>query len=418
MEELSQKAQGEMMQQRFADALRDFEDAACLAPNDGRLRYAIGSAQAATGDFFSARKSLALANRLLPNTPLPLAMLVRVNFSMGDMDSLKATLMEAGTRFPKDGSLHATLAQFLVQNKLFDLALAESLRAQKAGAGGTSLLELAVLENTVGAYDDAVRNAVRVENQSGLPTAERAGAAGVAGLSYESIGQREAAVAHLRQAILLDASQENSYLALAFLLEKTQRYADAAAILEQGRQKLPGSTALLLPLGSDLILAEKYRAGVDVLEELLRRSPDEYEAYIKLADAFRKMSASQQEIAVLQRLWQNNSAYPGIHLLLAQAILHSDSPDFVRALDELKQAEASAPSDADVFYTRGKLYLTMNRNEEAVADLVRSIDLRPMDPAPYYQLGRLYEKLGRNQMAKETFARMQYLKSNDSQASR
>jgi tetratricopeptide (TPR) repeat protein len=418
VEELSQKAQRELVQQQFADALRDFKDASCLAPRDARLLYAMGSAQAATGDFLAARKSLTAANRLQPNTPLPLAMLVRVNFAMGDVDSLRAALLEAGSSFPRDANLHATLAQFLVQNKLFDLALAESLRSQKAGTADTSLLELAILENTVGAYDDAVKNATSVENQTNLTAAERAGAAGVAGLSYESLGKREAAIAHLRQALVLDPSQENSYLALAFLLEKTQRYAEAAAILEQSRQKLPGSTAILLPLGSDLILAEKYQPGVEVLQELLRKSPDEQEAYIKLADAFRKMNEFQQEIQILQALFRRNPSYPGIHLLRARAILNSDTPDLASALDELQQATESAPTDADIFYTRGKLYLTMNRNEDAMADLIHSIDLRPMDPAPYYQLGRVYEKLGKTQLAKETFARMQYLKSNDSGSSR
>jgi Flp pilus assembly protein TadD len=71
--------------------------------------------------------------------------------------------------------------------------------------------------------------------------------------------------------------------------------------------------------------------------------------------------------------------------------------------------------DAEVFYLRGRIYLAINRNDEAVAALRRAIELRPMDPSPYYQLGRLYEKLGQLHMAKDTFARMQYVKSNASQ---
>ncbi|HMJ60895.1 MAG TPA: tetratricopeptide repeat protein, partial [Bryobacteraceae bacterium] len=255
-----------MSQQRFSEAIRDFKEAACLDPRDARIFYALGSSEAAAGDFLSARKALATADRLQPVNPLPLAMLVRVNVSMGDVDSLKATLSETAVRFPANSDLHATLAQFLLQNKLSDLALAEALRSQKAGgATAQSMLDLAVLENTVGAYDDAIRNSAALEGQTGLPAALRASAAGVAGLSYESAGQREPAIAHLRAAIQLDPSQENSYLALAFLLEKAQQYGEAVEVLEQGRGKLPQSTSLLLPLGSNLILAEKYTAGIDVL---------------------------------------------------------------------------------------------------------------------------------------------------------
>ncbi len=413
LEELGKSAQVEMAQRRFADASRHLKEASCLAPNDARIFYSLGSAQAASGDFLSARKSLAMADRLQPANPLPLVMLVRVNASMNDVDSLKATLSEAAVRFATNSDLHATLAQFLLQNKLFDLALAEALRSHRAGgATAQSVMDLAVLENTVGAYDDAIRNAVSIENQTDLPATVRASAAGIAGLSYESAGQPELAISHLRQAIQLDPSQENSYLALAFLLEKTQQYAEAADVLEQGRAKLPRSTLLLLPLGSDLVLAEKYPAGIDVLQELLHKTPDEYEAYLKLADAFRKTGANDREVQILIDLENRKADYPNIHLLLARALLNLEPIDYAKTLDELLLAEKRSPLDAEILYLRGRIYVATNRSDEAVIALRRAIELGPMDPAPYYQLGRLYEKLGQPQMAKDTFARMQYLKSN------
>jgi Flp pilus assembly protein TadD len=83
-------------------------------------------------------------------------------------------------------------------------------------------------------------------------------------------------------------------------------------------------------------------------------------------------------------------------------------------LDELSLAENKAPSDPEVFYLRGRAYLAMNRNDEAVAALRRAIELAPMDPGPYYQLGRLYEKLGNTELSKELLTRMQFLKSKPS----
>jgi tetratricopeptide (TPR) repeat protein len=416
LDELSKNAQVEMTQQRFTEAVRDFKEAACLDSRDPRIFYALGSSEAAAGDFLSARKALATADHLQPANPLPLVMLVRVNSSMGDVDSLKATLSEAAVRFAANSDLHATLAQFLLQSKLPDLAVAEALRSQKAGgATPQSTMDLAVLENTVGAYDDAIRNAIAVEGRTNLAAAVRASAAGIAGLSYEGAGQPEPAALHLRAAIQLDPSQENSYLALAFLLEKAHKYGEAVEVLEQGRKKLPQSTPLLLPLGSDLILAERYAAGIDVLQELVRGTPNEYEAYIKLADAFRKTGASVQEVKILQDLADRKPDYPEIHLLLARATLNLDPVDYAKILDELALAEKSSPSNAEIFYLRGRAYLATNQSDEAVAALHRAIELAPMDPGPYYQLARLYEKLGQKEMAKDTFARMQYLKSNTAQ---
>jgi tetratricopeptide (TPR) repeat protein len=413
LSELAKSAQTEMAQRRFPEAARDLKEAACLDPRDAKIFYSLGAMEAASGNFLEARKALAASDRLQPNSPLSLAMLVRVNASMGDVDSLKAALSQLSVRFAANGELHATLSEFLLQNKFPDLALAESLRSQKAGSKTPqSMLDLAVLENTVGAYDDAIRNAVAIESQAGLPATVRASAAGVAGLSYESSGQREPAISHLQNAIQLDPSRENSYLALSFLLEKAQRYSEAAAILEQGRVKLPQSTALLLPLGSNLILAEKYAEGIAVLQDLLRKTPNEYDAYLKLADAFRKTGAGDRELKILWDLESRKPDYPQIHLLLARALMNLEPVDYAGTLDELTLAERASAPDAELFYLRGKVYLATNHSGDAAAALERAIELGPMDPSPYYQLGRLYEKLGQPQRAKDTFARMQYLKSN------
>jgi tetratricopeptide (TPR) repeat protein len=413
LEELGKSVQIEMTQRRFADATRDLNEAACLDPHEPKIFYGMGSAEAASGNFLAARKAFTTAHNLQPANPLTLAMLVRVNLSMGDADGLKATLSEAAVRFAANSDLHATLAQFLLNNNQLDLALAESLRSQKTGSATPQLMmDLAVLENTVGAYDDAIRNAVAIENQTSVPAGVRAAAAGIAGLSYESAGQRESAIPYLRKAIQLDPSRENSYLALAFVLEKIQRYGDAVAVLEQGHAKLPQSTQLLLPLGSDLILAEKYAEGIDVLRELVRTSPDEYQAYIKLADAFRKTGATGKEVGILRDLANRKPDYPKIHLLLARAMLNLDPVDYAKMLDELTQAEQKSPTDVEIFYLRGRVLLATSRNDEAATALRRAIELAPMDPGPYYQLGRLYEKTGQTQMAKEILARMQYLKSN------
>jgi tetratricopeptide (TPR) repeat protein len=412
LKELNRAAQSEMQQHNYTQAVQDYREAACLAPDAAPIYYGLGVAQAASGDFLGARKSLGVADRLEPSNVLPLAMLVRVNFSLGDTESLKAALRGAAKRFPQDGNLHAGLARFLVENKLLDLALAESLRAQHAsGANAGSVMELAVLENTVGAYEDAVRNAASLERQASLPARLRASAAGVAGLSYESTGRREEAIAHLREAIRLDPSQENSYLALAFLFEKAERYSDAVSILEQGRRQLPGSTALLLPLGSNLVRAEHYRAGIEVLRELLRHSPDEADAYLRIADAYRKTGRPAEEAGILHDLAARKPDYPRIHLLIARALLGADPADYPKVLDELALGEKSAPSDAEIFYLRGRVYLATGRNQEAAAALLRAIELGPMDPAPYYQLGRLYQKLGKTELARELLGRMQYVKN-------
>ncbi len=417
LSQLERAAQADMEGHRFAEAAGELREAACLAPQDPRILYSLGVAQAASGDFLSARKSFEAVRQREPGNPLPLAMLVRVGFSLGDIDGVKASLRALAAQFPHDGELHAMLAQFLVQNKLLDLALAESLRAQQADPhpSAQASIELAVLENTVGAYDDAIRNALWIGSQAGLPASLRASAAGVAGLSEESAGHPEAAIPRLQEAIQLDPSQENSYLALAFLYEKLQKFGDAVAVLEQARRRFPQSAALLLPLGSNLVRVERYPAAITALRQLLEQAPDDSDAHLRLADAYRKTGNHAGEVQILSDLERRRPDYPSIHVLVASAMLNQEPADYAKVLDELSLAEKSAPSDAQVFYLRAKVFLATGQNEQARLALTRSIELAPMDPSPYYRLGRLLLAMGQPKQAQEAFDRMHVIKSGPPQ---
>ena len=87
-----------------------------------------------------------------------------------------------------------------------------------------------------------------------------------------------------------------------------------------------------------------------------------------------------------------------------------DPVDYRSVLQVLVQAERNAPSDADIFYLRGRAYVAMDRIQEAIAAFQRAIGLRPMDPAPYYQLGLTYRKAGQPELSRRILTRMEHMK--------
>jgi len=156
---------------------------------------------------------------------------------------------------------------------------------------------------------------------------------------------------------------------------------------------------------------QRAHEGAVILSEVLRRSPGEEQAYISLANAYRQLGNSEQEVHTLNDLAHRKPEYPMIHVLIARAMLNLDHVDYAKVLEELQQAEKRDALDADVSYLRGRVYAAMNRYADAVAALKRSIELRPMETGPYYQLARLYKKLGNSKLAEEEFARVKYLET-------
>lgn len=414
-QELDRSAQVEFRHAEFAEASEDFRQATCFAPESIRPYYELyGSATraVATGDFVRAREILQEADRLRPDYPLPLAMLVKVSLISGDIANLKISLLAAARRFPRDGRLHADLAQDLLHQKQYDLALAEALRAEKSGAASARVgLNLAVLENQVGAFGDAARLAAAIEEQAGLSEKERASAAGIAGLSLENLGQLQEAIRHFKMAIRFDPNQEQPYLALARIYTEQQDHHAAVEILEQAGKILGDSPNVLLGLGSALVSTEQYQSASLLLARLIQSSPDQLEAYPKLAEAYRNMGEPGLATETLRQLARRKED-PMLHVVIARSLLDEEKIDYSLVLQELAAAEKASPDDYDVHYLRGKVFLAMGQYAQALAPLRHAIELRPTEPGAYYQLGLAYRKLRQPGLAKEQFERLEYLKGS------
>lgn len=413
--ELDKKAQVEFRHGNYAQSAEDFREGACLAPDDLRLYYTLyGSAigALAAGDVPHAIDLLKEADRLRPDYPLPLAMLVKISLESPNPDQVKEFLRLAAERFPRAGKLHAEFVKDLMHQNRPDLALAEALRFEQTGVPDIeSALTLAVIENNAGAFADAARHGEAIEQQSELPADVRASGATVAGLAYENLKQFPQAIEHLNQAIVFAPTREDPYLYLARVYGKQQNAQAAVDVLEQGRKQIAGSQTILLALGTNLIAVERYAQASQILLEVIRNSPDKLDAYPSLADAYSKMGQPKLATEILRKLAARKPDYPMLHVAIAQSLLNDVPVDSAAVLEELALAEKISPEDYDVWYLRGKVYVGMNKVPEAIASLDRAIELRPADSSAYYQLALAYRKSGQAALSKRQFEIVEYLKS-------
>jgi tetratricopeptide (TPR) repeat protein len=402
----------------YARAAENFRHALSLTPDNAAIFHGLGLAEAAAGRFDQAGKALDQASRLSPHDFTILLSRAQVAASAGDLELAIGKLGEAERLEPASSEsgrnavaqLHAQLGGALLQQRKLDLALAQLLRARQAGVDDPSIrLMLATLENNLGAYSDAIRDATSLD--SGAATVpQRATAAAIAGLAYKNQKRNDEAIRLLKYAIEL-APGETAYLALSEIYETSDQAAEAAKLLEQGTSALPGSQEIALAFGRNLVNAGENQRAVAFLTAITQQGPADAEAWHWLAQAQSSLGEFQKATESLQQLARRKPDYPMIDIMIAQSLLKWDPPDYEQALRFLDRATETAPTDPDVYYLRGKIYFSLGRHAEAVKPLRRAIELGPTVSLSYYQLGQVLQKLGRETEAKEQFDKVRVLKS-------
>ncbi|MFN0168503.1 MAG: tetratricopeptide repeat protein [Bryobacteraceae bacterium] len=381
------------------------------------LHAKLGDLLARAGLHGEAAKELELSLDLAPaNRDLWLALL-RTRLAAGEADPLRTSLRKMSVAFPRDAALHAQAAPLLFERNHHDLALAEYLRARQLGhQSSEDSLRLATLANIAGAFDDAVRESLAVEQAANASDRMRAAAAAIAGISYDGLGKQKEAVEQLRHAIRLAPDLENGYLTLAEVYEKARAYDEAASVLAQGWKALPGSSAIGTRLGQIWLAAGQPQRAAGALAQVVEKFPTGAEAWALLARARAATGEPAEAVRAWRQVERLHPDYPMLPVMLAQALVAQNPPANAEALVQLRKAERLTPDDPEIYYLEGRIHVSEGRYSEAAASLERALRLRPDMANWYYQLGLAYQRLGKTAQAREQFDRMNHLRSQTGSA--
>ncbi|HIM50560.1 MAG TPA: tetratricopeptide repeat protein [Acidobacteria bacterium] len=344
-------------------------------------------------------KAIEVLNELLDAEPRfteALVLLGQAHETQGDWVEAAAAYERAVTRSPRRTRYRRQLANALLNAGQPDRALEvvrELVRVRPDDAGGWYSLSELELElenydeaeaaaqrlveiepdNLRGAYMlsrvlgaqreyqgmvDALEPAVRRAREGEIAPSQLANLLQRLSVAHRQLGDHDAAIDRLREALDLTPSNLGLQAQLAQVYLDARRLDEAVAVVSRAQQENPGNLALLRIEAQTLSVRGEVGAAVAVLERALSQHEDQPGAHVALADMYSQ---------------------------------HDRVDDAVRVLEA---AEARFPENTLVVFQLGAVFERGQRYREAEGAFRRALDRDPEDAATLNYLGYMLAERG------------------------
>src|SRR5262249_40928939 len=197
------------------------------------------------------------------------------------------------------------------------------------------------------------------------------------GLALLALNRPEKALAPLRRAIELDRQRTAPLLPLAKALHQVGRSGEALTALADWTRRRPPEAELAVAKGVMDEIAPPF-SGIPKSAEPI---------FLQAAAILEEQDDPFGAIALLEQLARAHPRAAAVQALLA--LCHRRLDDAARAIDELREAIALAPSDGRSHQYLGEVYLERHQLGQAKAALVRAIELNPLLEHAHLALAQL-----------------------------
>ena len=173
-------------------------------------------------------------------------------------------------------------------------------------------------------------------------------------------------------------------------------------LFQQVLEREPENLDALSGKGRALVCEGAFDEGISALEEVTQAAPGRAEAFVELADAYRKQYESapetyearlQDSLSILEQAEAKGADGAAVSNL--RGVIFYRQGDLSAARDALLKATEREGEVADYHRNLGLVQLGLGDNEAAVATLRRAVSLEPDSATARNQLGSAYLLLNR-----------------------
>ena len=223
------------------------------------------------------------------------------------------------------------------------------------------------------------------------------------------LGRRQEGIRQLREVIDRSPAFILAYTHLATVLVDAGQAREAIQVLEQGLKSNPANIRLLAKLGVTLAEYGDPQKAIPVLRECVQEESFDPEHHNFLGIAYYRANEFSEALQSYQRAMALDSHYAPVYsnvgsLYLSRSLTSGDSQSVQLAIQNFQKALAVDPLLYSAYNGLGGAYKKMGRNDEAIRNWKKALELNPDFAFPLINLGVTYLEMNDARTALAYFA--------------
>lgn len=151
----------------------------------------------------------------------------------------------------------------------------------------------------------------------------------------------------------------------------------------------PDKPLISLKEARKLFQNDKYKKALRVLDKLIKKEPESYEAYLLMASTYSWMDNMPKKEFALKKAVEVAPHVAKVYYRYGDFLSGHD-----RHYEEVvlyRQGVQNIPKDADMYYYLSNALINVEEYNEALENINKAIVLNPRDDNYYFKRGRIYE---------------------------
>jgi tetratricopeptide (TPR) repeat protein len=392
----------EWTEHHLESARAKLQQAVALAPNDSFAHYYLGRVQLDAGLYESAFQELDRSGTAWPADPQFLIEAANGYLTLQRQEKAREVMARLST-IPLTDDEVAVVARLLLSagDKASAIDLLRRLSDRQNPAGPRwAQLDLALSYLVAGNFEKAARQCqmlVKAPQSDGAHGRDVALAWSVMGIAQARLGESGAAVNAFRQASKLDSAREEHWLNLTRELMELNRNAEAISAAQEALNSNPESYAIHLRLGAAYLSSDRYPEAESIFRKLVMAGDPLPTSYVGLAQVL--LRAGRAEEAVSELASARKKLGPNFLISYFQGLALDRAARPAEAIDAFQDAIRLNPGSSEAHLGLGKTELLVGRNNEAIAELQKCLQLSGGNVQARRLLIQAYRRAGDTQAA-------------------